>query len=194
MRLLVDRVKDVDAALVQALSGAPEDLVTRLLERGAGLSAVDALGRPPLAVAAARGDPAILERLLGKGDAARAQGGAALHAAAAAGRLAVVERLLALGVAADARDAMGATPLLEAAAGGHVEVVKRLLAAGADPKARDARGRDADAWMESSSATLVERKEGLSKSRAWQPEIPGLSERIEALARSHAEIRALLAR
>jgi hypothetical protein len=64
----------------------------------------------------------------------------ALRQAAAAGDLAVVERLLGAQVNIDARDAAGRTALMLATLQGQTDAVLALLAHGADPNAADASG------------------------------------------------------
>jgi hypothetical protein len=62
----------------------------------------------------------------------------ALLAAAARGDLAEVERLLGEGARVDVRDGDGRTPLLLATRANHVAVARALIAAGADVNAKDA--------------------------------------------------------
>ncbi len=64
----------------------------------------------------------------------------ALCEAAAIGDLAEVERLLGAGVSPDSLDPDGATALIAAAASGQVEVVDRLLEAGAEVDEQDDSG------------------------------------------------------
>jgi ankyrin repeat protein len=59
-----------------------------------------------------------------------------LHVAAAGGQKAVVDLLISSGAQVDARDNVGTTPLGYAAIRGHPDVAEALLAKGADPNAR----------------------------------------------------------
>ena len=61
----------------------------------------------------------------------------ALITAAANGDLATVERLIGRGASVAARDSRGRTALLAATHGNHVAVARALIAAGADVNAKD---------------------------------------------------------
>lgn len=65
-----------------------------------------------------------------------------LHAAAARGDVAVIRRLLAQGAAPDARDGNGRTPLHVAAFTSHGETARALVGGGTDPNALDAQRYD----------------------------------------------------
>jgi hypothetical protein len=93
-----------------------------------------------LFVAARRGDPAAIHRLVRLGARATARDEhrrTPLHDAAAAGGAAAVRTLLAAGAKVDAATPSGWTPLMDAAKSGRPDAAEALLAAGANPDARD---------------------------------------------------------
>jgi ankyrin repeat protein len=124
------------SAVLAALYGRQEDILTALLDR-----------HPPLDLfeAAALGQADLLGELLDSGDeigAWSADGFSALHLAAFFGRTATVQMLLDRGAPVDrpSRNGMKVTPLHSAAAGHHAGIGALLLAAGADPNARQPGG------------------------------------------------------
>ncbi len=113
------------------------DLVTRLLDAGADVSAVTRLGGyTALHLAAQEGVGDVVALLLARGADARARsttGVEPLHFAAAAGNAVAVSALLERGADANATEPeWGQTPLMFAAAAGRTEAVKSLVAGGAD--------------------------------------------------------------
>ena len=101
---------------------------------------------PPLILAAASGDAALLARLLARGaelEARDAHGFTALHCACAKGQLECAEALLEAGCDAAAVASNGRTGLMLAAGGGHAALLARLLARGAELEARSADGATA---------------------------------------------------
>ncbi|KAG2495159.1 hypothetical protein HYH03_006767 [Edaphochlamys debaryana] len=102
--------------------------ITKLLQSGAGLEAMNASAETPL----------VLAMNLGQLEAVRALAAAGasrlyrLHWAAAAGHAKSVAELLRQGAPPDLADEYGVVPLHKAAAAGHGEAVGELLAAGAD--------------------------------------------------------------
>eukprot|EP00953_Heterococcus_sp_UTEX-ZZ885_P034824 18017-Heterococcus_DN1.PRE.1 len=94
-------------ALIAATEGGHADVVTRLIELGANVNAVNRMGEPPLSIAVSRGDE----------DIARA--------------------LLAHGASVDANDREWRTPLLKAVKNCNGHMVELLLDAGADADIAD---------------------------------------------------------
>ncbi len=189
--LLAERSADLDRALVAALWGDLPAVAGVLLARGASPNAVDG-DRSALAGAARLPGDGAVRLLLAAGADTQRFGGAALGEAVWAGRQDIALLLLQDGVAVDARDAWGATALLRAAGAGQVAMLRWLLAAGADPGAVDAQGRDAEAYMTTTTTLLVDEIENRSASRAWKP-TEHLEIQMQDLDARFAEIRALLA-
>lgn len=130
----------LDQRLFEAIAAGEAARVQRLLDDGAGPNAQSAAGSA-LFVAGALGQPDIAHLLL---DAGATPTPEALIAAAARGDEALVRRLLDAGVEANAAAADDTTTALrEAIAGGHYDVTRMLLEAGADPAHRSAGGRTA---------------------------------------------------
>ena len=192
-RLLVERTRDIDRGFAAAVWGRHADLALRLAERGADIDAVDELDRSALAGVVLHPGTAMLDWFLARGVGLARHGAAALTGVAGAGRLDLVQTLLVAGMPVDIRDAAGATALLHAAGAGKIAVVRLLIERGADRDARDAQGRGVDGYMhvQSSAYTfLIKQREA---SRAYHP-THQLKDRLAALADSHVEIKALLAR
>ncbi|ODS63902.1 MAG: hypothetical protein ABS41_04450 [Arenimonas sp. SCN 70-307] len=131
------------ADLPAAAMAGDAEAVSRLLELGLPVDAVDAQGCTALLRAAGGGHEAVVGLLLDqRADpriAART-GATPLSAAISMRHAAVVDRLLAAGAEPDLPLPGEVTPLMLAAALGQPELVSRLLAHGANPEARDAQG------------------------------------------------------
>ncbi|MCE9507211.1 MAG: ankyrin repeat domain-containing protein [Alphaproteobacteria bacterium] len=111
-----------NTALIWAIIQKQEETVELLLDKGAGISAPDRNGWPPLTHAAWHGQEAILDFLVKRG------------------------------AAVDAKDNHGQTPLMRAAAAGRTRTVGRLLAKGADPAQIDFQGRTAQVFAQRARA------------------------------------------
>ncbi|MBT8447002.1 MAG: ankyrin repeat domain-containing protein [Gammaproteobacteria bacterium] len=130
----------LDQRLFEAIAAGEAARVQRLLDDGAKPDAQSAAGSA-LFVAGALGQPDIAHLLLNAGATPTPE---ALIAAAARGDEALLRRLLDAGVEANAAAADGATTALrEAIGGGHYEVTRILLEAGADPGHLSTDGRTA---------------------------------------------------
>ena len=127
---------------------AAADMASVLLEAGADVNTLDAVGWTSLRSAASAGDTALLTVLLGAGadpDAWSPGYGTPLHSAtsgSASGETATL--LVRTGAEVNARTGLGATPLHWAVIRGNHEVAGRLLELGADPNALDDSGVVAD--------------------------------------------------
>jgi ankyrin repeat protein len=153
-------------ALAAAVLGGRQEIVALLLDRGAYVN-TDYGGMTPVALAASRADPAMLQLLLQRGgrvDADTAEQSPLTLAIRAALRLpdpapafACVDALLARHAAVDIRDTAGRTLLLYLCGSGAnapvapegpvlLALVARLLAAGADVNATDSYERNAAHW------------------------------------------------
>lgn len=73
-------------------------------------------------------------------------GDTALHRAAQSGNVKILELLLARGAKPDVKNKVGGTPLMWAAVFGHQEAARTLLAKGADRSLKDNQGRTASDW------------------------------------------------
>jgi uncharacterized protein len=118
--IALDAGADVNLAAVNGITplmaaayGGYDDIVKRLLAKGANPAAVDRLGKNAIVYAAGEG------------------------------RTGVVAALLAAGVDPNAAYTNDLTALMWAAGSGKTETVKALLAAGADPARKDNRGKTA---------------------------------------------------
>ena len=118
--LVLDAGADVNLAAVNGITplmaaayGGYDDIVKRLLAKGANVAAVDRLGKNAMTYAAGEG------------------------------RTAVVVTLLAAGVDPNGVYTNDLTALMWAAGFGKIEAVKALLAAGANPALKDNRGKTA---------------------------------------------------
>ena len=131
------------ADLPAAAMAGDAEAVSRLLELGLAVDAVDAQGCTALLRAAGGGHEAVVDQLLAHGADARIAartGATPLSAAISMRHLGVVDRLLRAGAEPDLPLPGEVTPLMLAAALGQPELISRLLANGADPEARDAQG------------------------------------------------------
>lgn len=102
-----------DQSLIHAVLNSDISSINRSLAAGANIDYVDTVGRFPLAIAAAKGDMPVLNRLLHMSANPATRGGdghTALYAAVSQGHDAIVKRLLIWG-GSDAED-MGAAVLL----------------------------------------------------------------------------------
>jgi ankyrin repeat protein len=102
-----------------------EDVVERLLQRGA--------------------DVSLQEH----------DGDTALHAAASTGNLNILRMLLAKGADPNVKNKLGGTPLMWAAVYGYQDAVRLLLAKGADPRLKDVDGVTAAQWADKNKRTEV---------------------------------------
>lgn len=136
------------------------------------LKTVDVTGMSPLMRAAASGQPAIIEALIGAGASTKEQdpatGATPLMVAAAAGREEAMKTLISRGALLDEEDKAGWTPLMHAAAAGQTNAVALLLGKGAKMSAGSG-----------GSAVDVARQKG-------QPGVVGILERAEQSAREAA--------
>ncbi len=103
-------------ALIYYVTMNREEIVQKLLERGADANIPDV------------------------------EGDTALHRAAQYGNLKILELLLAKGANPNVRNKLGGTPLMWAAAFGHDGAVSMLLDKGADPRLKDEDGITAAGW------------------------------------------------
>jgi len=123
-------------ALTHAIIDGDKRLVRKLLAAGADPDMVDALGQPPIFIAAMHGDQAILKSLLDYG--ANIHGYAsidkstALHIAANRGYVQLVKFLIENGANTRLKTNENFTPLDAAAVGGHATIIDILVAAGAE--------------------------------------------------------------
>ena len=116
--------------LIEAARSGDADLVTRLLEQGAGVMAKDPLDRTALHHAAMEGHVRVVELLIRAGADVNAEAygeETALHLAAHYGYKDVVALLLDNGAEKDARDIDGRTAIYFSVLGGHRDVVELLL-------------------------------------------------------------------
>ncbi|UCD73985.1 MAG: ankyrin repeat domain-containing protein [Phycisphaerales bacterium] len=135
-------------ALIEAVSAGSLEDVKAAIEAGADPSATNDLSQPAIIIAAARGDNAMIEYLIGKGaDACAADrntGGTTIHHAMCsaygslramhgplAARLATMEVLLDHGADLEATDGEGLTPLSWTILGQDIEAAKALIERGA---------------------------------------------------------------
>lgn len=160
VRLLLEYGADADgvvpaagATLLQlAVRQADRALVAALVEAGAGVNRPspdevrwqpERSGDTALHEAAALGDLALVEYLLGRGgdvNAPNRTGLTPLHHAAGAGQLAVIGALLGRGAEIDRPSRIGATPLHWAVRQGQIEAVRLLVEQGAEVNVRTAQG------------------------------------------------------
>ena len=104
----------------------------------------NAAGETPLAMAALKGEMAVMHALLERGAAIDPPGWTPLHYAAAGDALPAVRLLIGRGARLEARAPGNArTPLMLASLFASEPVIEALLAAGADPAARDRNGASA---------------------------------------------------
>lgn len=189
--LLAERTADLDRAFAAAIDAGFDEAAARLFARGAGVDAVDHIGRSALAAAAARTDPAWFDGLIEAGTDLARHGGEALGAAAGAGLDDRVERLLGLDVDVDARDPAGATALMRAAATGRIEAVALLMTKGADPRAVDKAGNGVRDYMAAARwpyEEMIARAEG---SRAFI-DVSGERAALAGLDAAHEQVLLLL--
>ncbi|MDZ4253614.1 MAG: ankyrin repeat domain-containing protein [Sulfuritalea sp.] len=135
-----------DGELFAAAAAGDVRGVEQSIEQGANVSAVGALKRTPLIVAAFCDHPQLVKLLLDKGarhDAADANGMSPLHAAVIVGGMETAKLLIAGGANVNGRDAAGRTALHVAAATNQVALVELLLAGKANAAARDKKGKTA---------------------------------------------------
>ncbi len=102
--------------LMQYVGLNNEDMVRKVLDRGANVDLQDS------------------------------DGDTALHRAAQSGNVKILELLLAKSAKPDVKNKVGGTPLMWAAVFGHEDGARALLAKGADPSLKDNQGRTAAAW------------------------------------------------
>ena len=163
-------VEQSPALLAQVAPGGATALRWALYHRQRELAAwLAARTAPDLHDAAALGDVAALDRLLGAGadvHAWCAEGFQAIHLAAFFARADALRRLLAAGADANsrARHPAGMRPLHSAAASRDASIVGLLLAAGADPDTQQQGGYTA--LMAAAMHNLVDMAEALLASRA----------------------------
>ncbi len=131
--------------LLDAVMRGQTDMVTLLLEKGAGANAVTPNGSTLLHDAALKGYRDIVAALLAGGakvNSRNAAGGTALHDAALAGSQPVVTLLLERGADVNAIDVeTGATPLHHAASWGRTEVLTVLMDHGAELNLKNKAGQ-----------------------------------------------------
>jgi ankyrin repeat protein len=144
--------------LIEAAREGNVSEVTRLLDSGADVNAVDSEGWSPLIAASWAGHLKVVRILLERGADVHARDGAgetALMAAATKGRVEIVKALLEKGANANAKDKDGTTPLMRAAWKGYLDVVKLLLDKGADVNARNSAGATALTYATESGIVKV---------------------------------------
>ena len=73
-------------------------------------------------------------------------GDTSLHRAAQSGNVKILDLLLARGAKPDVKNKVGGTPLMWAAVFGHQDAARALLEKGADPSLKDNQGRTASDW------------------------------------------------
>jgi|GEM_PF-546624 len=127
---------------VASLMGRMESALY-LLEQGAAVDALNAVGQSPLLYAAYAGRAALVDTLIARGspfESRDTRGYAPIDFAARQGNEAVVELLVSKGAAFDERGYKGRTPLFLAAMNGRTGVVKALAARGAKLDTKDDEG------------------------------------------------------
>ncbi|WP_294392219.1 ankyrin repeat domain-containing protein [uncultured Sphingomonas sp.] len=124
-----------------------DDMISALLQAGAGLEVRDAKGYTPLILASYNGHAAATASLLDHGaDPAgvdEARGNTALMGVAFKGYGDMARALLAAGADPNQRNRAGQTALMNAVMFGHTTIVEMLLAAGADTQVADVAGNSA---------------------------------------------------
>jgi ankyrin repeat protein len=136
------RAADLPAAAI----ASDVEAVSKLIEVGLPLDAVDAQGATALIRACGLGHIGVVQQLLSAGANAEfptVTGATPLSAAVSARRDAIVEVLIGRGVQIDHRLPGGGTALMIAAALGFPEITERLLKAGAAPNLADEKGTTA---------------------------------------------------
>ncbi|MFF8957118.1 ankyrin repeat domain-containing protein [Streptomyces sp. NPDC014894] len=172
--------------LFEAVYGADEDAVVRLLRSGVPAEAVDEDGESVLHRAAVDGRTGIVRLLLAAGaDPDRACGDGSfeggdlpLCGAAAHGHERTVRALLAAGARPDLREAFDRTALVWAVRYGHPGTVRALLESGADPALPDGEGV--------TPRTLAVRQGSSPVVRALLESGAGTAERLALLAEARA--------
>jgi len=134
-RLLTDsgvKIPDLKTAMLIQDVKAIRELV---LKNKTLLKTVDREGMTPLMRAAASGQPAVIEALIGSGASVKEQdpvtGTTPLMAAATAGQEEAMKTLISRGALIEGKDKTGWTPLMHAAASGRTNAVALLLGKGA---------------------------------------------------------------
>jgi ankyrin repeat protein len=145
-----------------------------------------------LAVAALRGDPAVVKLLLDHGADLGRHGAHALYEATRAGADEVVVLLLERGADARGRQGAKSTPLHRAASNCGPEVVRALLARGADPNAREASGYTP--LLHAASSGKVENVRALIAARADVNALDGDGKTILEHASRHPDVQEELRR
>ena len=131
--------EEEDDELINASYNGHTETVTRLLEKGADMNAIDKYGRTALIMAIQNGHTEIVTRLLEKGanvNAKNSYGVTALHIASREGHTDIVAMLLEKGADVNAKSDGGYTALISASESGHTETVAMLLEKGADVNAK----------------------------------------------------------
>ncbi len=128
---------DGTTALHRAVEANQEEIVVKLLEKGADPNAANRYGITPLWLAATNGSAAVTRMLLKAGADAKAKlphGETALMAAARTGEPETVRVLIEAGADPNARETShGETALMWAAAENHPEAIRTLIQGGANP-------------------------------------------------------------
>ncbi len=141
--------------LMYAASNGNDALIDFLLRNRANVLKYNQYGDTALALAALRGYPAIVRRLLDAGADLTGPGWSALHYAAFAGQLEVMRLLLARKLDLDRRAPNRQTALMLAARHGHRQVVELLIEADADMDLTDADGQSAMSLARKSGNTEI---------------------------------------
>ncbi|KAJ1480507.1 ankyrin repeat-containing domain protein [Baffinella frigidus] len=130
-------------ALHHAARGGKGRSAAMLLRFGAAVDARNDKDATPLALAAAEGHLAMIQKLVASGaevDAGNVYGSTPLHRAAASGCTKTCSLLVKLGADVNASNSLGVTALHMASDGCHIDTVEELLSLGADVHAENTDG------------------------------------------------------
>ncbi|KAL9643595.1 hypothetical protein ABK040_010207 [Willaertia magna] len=139
----VSDVEENKSALHNACKNGSIEVVKKLLENEANISATDKYNRTPLFDACEKDRPEICELLMEKGsnvDHTDKEGFTSLHLSCLSGSVLCVKALLKFGAKLNTKDGSGRTPLILASQAGSVEVAKLLIKASHEIKNNNSNG------------------------------------------------------